>query len=64
MFSVYPSTFNLLKQLVYLFGGCLASTCINKAKKLNWNSFLPLKKLIVEIKEMQHILIDATYKVN
>ena len=50
IFNVYPSTFNLLKQLVYLFGGCLASTCINKAKKLNWNSFLPLKKLIVENK--------------
>ena len=50
IFNVYLSTFNLLKQLVYLFGGCLASTCINKAKKLNWNSFLPLEKLIVENK--------------
>ena len=33
--NVCFSSFNLLKQLLYLFWGCLASSSLNKAKKLN-----------------------------
>ena len=55
---VYLSTFNLSKQLVYLFGGCLASTYINKAKKLNWNGFQPLPLLMNLIVQNKR---NATY---